>query len=385
MILFIDQSGELGGAELCLADLAAHRADARVLLLADGPFARLLEDRKIPVQILPLPDSARKLGKRASLGKLLVATPSLLRHFFQLRQRIQTADLLYFNTAKALLAGTLANFPFARPGVFHLHDLLTAEHFSASAIRLLIAAANRTRAVIANSQITADAFVAAGGRVPTYVIPNGFDPAAHLPASPDTIAALRKEFGAGNSTIAAVFGRLSRWKGQDLLIAAAAAIPELQVWIVGDALFTDDDQLYAKELRATVERRQLGDRIRFLGFRRDIPALMQAADLIVHTSRSPEPFGRVIVEGMLAGRPVVAPSLGGPLEIIEPQVTGLLFEPDNITALTECLVRLKSDPELSAKMGQLGRKLALKRYSLSDILQQTDKVIESVLSTPPVP
>ncbi len=379
MILFIDQSGQIGGAELCLADLAAHRKDGRVLLFADGPFAGVLRRRGVEVDILPLPGGAARITKKASPAALAATIPALLSHVYALRCESKSADLLFFNTAKALIHGTAANILRRKPCIYHLHDLLDRKHFSATNIQLLVAAANQATAVIANSQTTADQFAAVGGRAPVHVIPNGFDPAPFDEPSAASIDELRSTLCPTHRRVAAIFGRLSRWKGQDVLIRAAMEMPALQLWIVGEAMFTGDDHAYAEELRRLVADNGMQDRVKFLGFREDIPMLMRAADIIVHCSVSQEPFGRVIVEAMLARKPVVAVSEGGPLEIVEHEVTGLLVPPADTAACRVALSRLVSDPELAAAFGERGRERAVQHFALPFILAKTDAVIDHIL------
>ncbi|MFZ4599006.1 MAG: glycosyltransferase family 4 protein [Terrimicrobiaceae bacterium] len=372
MILFVDQSGQMGGAELCLADLASHFSpNARVLLFSDGPFVPYLEERGVPVSLVPLPAAVARTTKNTSPLSLLTRIPALVRHSWKLRSMFQTADVLYLNTAKALLLGAFANAFARRPCIFHLHDLWTESHFSRRNIRLLVAAANRVDAVIANSEASAEAFREAGGRTPLEVIPNGF-PVLQESTGVD----LRKIENPGGGPVAAVFGRLARWKGQHLLLEAALEIPGLTVWIVGEALFTADDEAYAAELRAIAAG--MGERVRFLGFRSDVPDLMRAADFIVHCSTSPEPFGRVVVEGMLAGRPVIAADAGGPREIVRGGVTGILVPPGDRHALASALRRLIASPEDAKKMGAAGREVAVNLYSLERVFSETARVIQSV-------
>ena len=380
MILFVDQSGQIGGAELCLADLAFHRRnDSRVLLFAEGPFAELLRGRGLFVDILALSTALARTTKKSSWQTLAAGLPALFGHILSLRRDFRQADVLYLNTAKALLQGTAANVLLAKPCIFHLHDLWDQRHFSATNIRLLVAAANRSSAVIASSQSVAETFAAAGGRTPVHVIPNGFDPGAFASVSQDEIAAVRRDGNPQGHPVVAIFGRLSRWKGQDILIRAAALLPNLTVWIVGDALFTADDRAYAEELRILAG--SLGDRIRFLGFRNDVAVLMGAADIIVHCSVSPEPFGRVLVEGMLAGKPVIAANAGGPREIIEDGTTGLLVPAGDFHALAAAIAPLASSPARRESMGRKGRARAERLFALPLILKKTDEVISSVLKS----
>ncbi|CAN5335551.1 N/A [soil metagenome] len=381
-ILFVDQSGQLGGAELCLADLARHYGPrAAVLLLADGPFAEQLRNQRIKVEILPLPGSLARLTKKASPLQAVSALPSAAGHLLAIRREFSGAGVIYLNTAKALLYGAAANFLSSRPAIFHLHDLLSPKHFSAMNIRLMVGAANRMQAVIANSQATADSFVAAGGRVKTHVIPNGFDPQPFDAVTPEEMAIVRQQWNPGGEPVAAIFGRISRWKGQDVLIRAAAKVPHLVLWIVGDALFTEDDKAYAAELRQLAQELGVAERVHFLGFQDQVTILMRAADIIVHCSVSPEPFGRVLVEAMLARKPVIAAAAGGPLEIIEHEKTGLLTPPGDTDALAAAIINLVESPTMRVEMGRHGRVRAESLYGLPVVLAQTDAVISSVLKT----
>ena len=376
MVLFVDQSGQIGGAELCLADLAEHR-DATVLLFADGPFVQLLKEREISVEVLALSGPASRITKSASPLKLATIIPSLSSHVLALSQRFRKTDVIYLNTAKALIYGAVANILARRPSVFHLHDLLDPLHFSPINIRLLVGAANRMDAVIANSQATADAFHAAGGKAPVHVIYNGFDAATFDQVPHEQIAALREILNPENRPVIAIFGRLTRWKGQHVLLRAAQSLPEVEIWVIGEALFTDDDRAYAEELRE--ECAKLNSRVRLLGFRNDIPALMRASDIVVHCSTAPEPFGRVLAEAMFCSKPVVAAAAGGPREIVENGVTGYLTPPGDSVALASAIRPLVESEALRQKLGQAGRTRAEQLFSLSLVREKTDSLLRTFL------
>ena len=110
--------------------------------------------------------------------------------------------------------------------------------------------------------------------------------------------------------------------------------------LVGAALFGED--AYEAELRAYVLEHGLADRVHFLGFQHDIAACMKAVDVVAHTSISPEPFGRVIIEGMLAKRPIVAARAGGVTDIVEDRENGILCTPGDVSALAGALRRAVS-------------------------------------------
>jgi glycosyltransferase involved in cell wall biosynthesis len=92
--------------------------------------------------------------------------------------------------------------------------------------------------------------------------------------------------------------------------------------------------------------------VEFRGFREDVAGELARLDILVHASLIPEPFGQVVVEGMAAGLPVVAPRAGGPSEVIEHDVTGLLYEPGDARALASCIGDLADDPGRRDRLGR---------------------------------
>ena len=191
---------------------------------------------------------------------------------------------------------------------------------------------------------------------------------------------MRRTLGLSDSVrlVVGLFGRVAPWKGQHLAIEAAARLDATALLIVGAPLF--GEVAYAEELAGLVERLGLTGRVKLLGFREDIPRLMRAVDVVVHTSTAPEPFGRVLVEAMLVERPVIAADAGGAREIVEEGVTGLLVPPGQPDPLADALRRLLDDPALRLSMGQRGRERAERRFTLRPTLEALDRLLTSVAS-----
>jgi len=146
--------------------------------------------------------------------------------------------------------------------------------------------------------------------------------------------------------------------------------------LVGDALF--GEEAYAASLRAQAARLGLGDRVHFLGFRSDVPRLMRTVDIVAHTSSAPEPFGRVVVEGMLAQRPVIATGAGGVPEIVSAG-TGVLVPPGDATALAAAFTRLLSDPEFAAGVARKGREHATTHFTVEEMVDRKTSRIEAAI------
>lgn len=376
-ILFLDQSGHLGGAELCLLDIVKPVApQSLVCLLADGPFRQRLEAECIPVQVVgrgPI-----QVRKESSLAQGIGAIGQLLPMVQQVAHLAKSYDLIYANTPKALIVGTLASVLARRPLTYHLHDIISPEHFSATNRRLLVGLANRfAQLVIANSEASKAAFIAAGGKAHRVaVVYNGFCPAVYQVPSA-TIDQLRQDLQLGGKFAIGHFSRLSPWKGQHVLIEALAHCPSNVVAIlVGDALFGEDD--YVQQLHRQVEFLGLGDRVKFLGFRSDIPQLMAACDGVAHTSTAPEPFGRVIVEAMLCGRPTIAAQAGGAVELIDHGRTGWLCPPDHSAKLADLIGHLHQQPEDAQRVAIAGQIHAQQQFDLANTNSQIQTLLRSL-------
>ncbi len=374
-ILFLDQSGKLGGAELSLSDVAKFYQDkCTVGLFADGDFRELLERQKIPVKILS--DRAIKVKKNSNLLSSLASISTIVPLILKVARLAKKYDIIYANTQKALVIGALASIISGRPLVYHLRDMLCEEHFSAINRRIAVILANRRASlVIANSQATKSAFIAAGGRGDiTKVVYNGFDPQKYNDVV-DRRESLRKELGLEGKYVVGHFSRLAPWKGQHILIEALQYCPEdVSVILVGDALFGEKE--YVEQLRSQVSKLGLEKRVHFLGFCLDVLPYMQASDLIAHTSTAPEPFGRVIIEAMLAGRPVIGAKAGGVLELIEPEKTGLLVTPGDSQELANAIATCYRQPDLTKKMAERAKFYARSTFHLSHTNRQINSLLK---------
>ncbi|MBD2533942.1 glycosyltransferase family 4 protein [Nostoc flagelliforme FACHB-838] len=380
-ILFLDQSGKPGGAELCLIDIAkpygvgfaGRRHRALVGLFADGSFKDLLQQNNIPVEVLAT--QAIQVRKESSLLQGLKSLGQLAPLITKVVKISREYDLIYANTQKALVVGALASLFSRRPLVYHLHDILSQEHFSQTNLRIAVNLANRfSSLVIANSQASKTAFVQAGGRPNIVeVVYNGFDPKTYQ-TDESEIHKLQQNLGVEGKFVVGHFSRLAPWKGQHILIDALAKCPpEVTAILVGDALFGEQD--YVQKLHQQVAQLGLENRVKFLGFRSDIPQLMAACDLVAHTSTSPEPFGRVIVEAMLCGKPVVAAKAGGVMELVEHGHNGFLVTPGKPQELAQVIITCLQETEITATIANNARTTASERFDVAIINQQIAQLL----------
>jgi glycosyltransferase involved in cell wall biosynthesis len=154
-------------------------------------------------------------------------------------------------------------------------------------------------------------------------------------------------------------GRLAPWKGQDLFLrsfAEAFRATDAEAVIVGGALFGEDE--YEQHLHQEVSRLGISNRVHFSGHVEDVWSYLVDADILVHASRTPEPFGLVVVQGLWARCAVVATVPGGPSEVITDGKNGLLVGCDDEVAMTRALVRLRDDAALRENVAAAGRETA---------------------------
>jgi glycosyltransferase involved in cell wall biosynthesis len=193
---------------------------------------------------------------------------------------------------------------------------------------------------------------------------------------PDTAsverAALRASLGTPAADVVVLqASRMEPWKGHRTLLEALGRLAEVEgwsCWIAGGAARPHERRHLAR-MRALAERLGIAARVRFLGERADVPALMAAADLYCQPNLGPEPFGIAFVEAMHAGVPVVGAALGGTPEVVDPTV-GVLVAPGDPEALAAVLARLLDDAGLRARLGAAGPARA---RALSDPTRQAER------------
>jgi len=165
--------------------------------------------------------------------------------------------------------------------------------------------------------------------------------------------------------------RLDRQKGLRYLIEAAAHVPDAIFAIAGEG----PDRA---ELESLAKSTGVADRVRFLGFRSDVPDLLAACDLFVLPSLF-EGLPLSVVEAMAAGKPVVATRVGGTDEAVEHGVTGLLVPAEDATALASAIREVLSSGALAARMGAAGADRALREFGAAAMAGSTMGIYEEVL------
>lgn len=381
-VLFVDHTAKLGGAELSLFSVAESlKASCRVVLFEDGPFLERLRSAGVDAQVLCAPAALDGVRRTGTIRDAIAAGPALLGMAWRLAGIARRFDVVVANSQKSMLVAGLAGILARRPVVWYLRDLLLPSHFGPLQRRVAAWAARYLMGhVIANSHATKTALVDLGGPADHItVVYNGIDPAPFEAVTEADVAAVRRDLDLPPSDVVGVFSRLAEWKGQHVLLEAIRDLPSVTALLVGGALFHKDER-YADRLRADIDAWGLADRVRILGFREDVPALMRTCDVVVHTSTAPEPFGRVIVEGMMAGRPVIATEEGGPAEIVSDGTSGLLVTPGDAPALADALKRVLETPDTARHLADRGRALADTTFTTHEMTRQFRAILALLVS-----
>jgi glycosyltransferase involved in cell wall biosynthesis len=275
--------------------------------------------------------------------------------------RAERFDIVHAHTPVAALAGRFAAWRAGVPKVvytahgFYFHERMdpfrralhvSLEWLAGRVTDLLMTQAEEDAATARRLGLS---------RGPAHAIGNGADPSRFFPAPNGDPAreALRAGLGLAPGRAAIlVVGRLVAEKGYPELLAAIADV-DADLWVVGDRLDSDHAGSIDASIRAVESDPVRAARVRFLGYRADVPALMRAADMFVLPSHR-EGMPRSIIEAMLTGLPVVATDIRGSREEVVPEETGLLVPVNDSAALAAALSRLARDPALRARMGAAG-------------------------------
>ena len=340
-----------GGAERQLVELATgldrERFSVSVLcVVAGGPLADELRSAGIPIAIF---NSRKPLDLLRLIAYVRRQAPDIVHSF------------LFGSNIVATLAATLARTPVvitSRRSLGFFKD--GRPHYD-----LLQRIANRfTDAVIANSEAVREDTLRREhlGGDKMRVIYNGV--ALDVPQADrgKKRAALLGDDDRGPLVL--VVANLIPYKGLNYFVDAwrdvLRTLPEARAMIVGEG-----------PARAELEKRaaDLGASVRFIGSRDDVPELLQAADLVVQASLY-EGFPNAVLEAMAAGRPVVATAVGGTVEAVEPERTGILVPPRDSAALAAAIARMLTQPDLSAACGLAGRKRVEGEFSVARMVRR---------------
>ncbi len=383
-IAYVDHASDIGGAEKSLLDILTRLDRARFeptllcsqdaqWLAPEAPAGVVVERVFAPGGLLSRKRdqlSGGLLGSKRDLAGAVRPVIGLWQRFRRLKPAI-----VHTNTLKThLLAGAAAHLA-RRPLVWHLRDILA----EGEALGWLLRAARAFRpTIIAISEAVKESL--RGAYEDVRVIYNGTDLSSFRPAG--NREALRQSLGLGSEDIAiCIVGRLTPWKGHRELLRAFSRVagkrPAAKLLVVGEVAFWEDT--YEAELKELAGTLGIAPRVAWLGFRKDVPDILAAADVFALPSHD-EPFGRVIVEAMACEKPVVATRSGGAPEIVVDGETGILVSVGNEDELAAALLRLAEDGGLRRQMGRAARTRATCLFDVAQTVSRVQALYDEMLA-----
>jgi glycosyltransferase involved in cell wall biosynthesis len=210
-----------------------------------------------------------------------------------------------------------------------------------------------------------------------HIIHNGVDVVRFAPTTPEESARTRMEWGADADPTVGLVGRFHPVKGQEDFLRAAASVvrrvPNARFFLVGDGITRESLISLSRGLG-------LGDKVRFLGHRGDLPSLFPLFDVQVVASHR-EGIPLVLLEGMATGRAVVATEVGGIPEVVDAGESGLLVPPRDPAAMAEAVVRLLADRLLRDRLGKAAVQRIRESFALPAMVAGVEAVYERLLRT----
>ncbi|HJR66440.1 MAG TPA: glycosyltransferase family 4 protein [Gemmatimonadaceae bacterium] len=384
LLLEANEDGTVGGSHQILHDLSIgmdrRRYEPVVVFYQENIFAARLRERGVEVHVFDaMRKQERSLHQRGRLIDLPAAYlgPIARRIRFLRKHRI---DLIHVNNSPKvggddwLPASRIVRIPCIANAV---GDARGEQH---PIKRLLFRSFDH---VIPCSQYLADAMVRAGyAPARMDLVYPGVDIEAFRERARRSREEVRAELGiAPDVVLASMVGNVREWKGQHVVLSALERLApsvrdKLHVMFIGAA--TPADEPFRRALAATVMRAGLERVVSFLGARLDVPDLVNAADLAIHASVKPEPFGLVVVEAMALGKPVIGASTGGPAEVLTPEC-GITHDVQDPGELARALTRLVNDPAERARLGA-NALIRVEEFSVRRTIEGTERVYQRFLA-----
>ncbi len=371
-ILSFSHYGTLYGANRSLLALLAatrDRIDWWVICLEDGDFAKELARKGIEYKIVTFANDIHKIPRFPqwfhSLKRFIFnVLAALYIAVLVVRKRI---DLIHTNSS-VIFFGALVAFFSGRKHLWHIREFVYEDYhlkynFGRSSFRFW---ANKAARIICISKsIAQKRVIDAGVTAPYVVIYNGL-----VDALPEVSPRILSE-----TPLAGIVGIIDPAKGQMTAVKAVNALVKKGVAVRLEIVGEIGDPVYYEEIAAYIKEQDISEHIRFTGFTKDIQSIYRRLDVLLMCSPN-EALGRVTIEGMMYGVPVVAFDSAGTSEIVQHEQTGLLFRSDERSLASE-LERLLNDHSLYAGIAERAREHVFQNFTITKYRDNFLREVES--------
>lgn len=361
-IICFHQSADLYGSDRSFLQVVEYLVTSGrfskivVVLPRTGPLSEKLERLGVEIKIMELSLLSKTYLKKLQWGKILFP----LLQFSQKKKLIEQFDVLYVNTSVIMDFYVLAPFLSIRK-ILHIREIPAG--WLGKVLSAFISKSDAL--VIFNSESTRKSFAPFRKSV---VIHNAFEGYSYeLPekSSPATVSGPLKVL---------LIGRVNTWKGQDFTIDALAKLgsPSVHLRIVGSTATGNEDLLIY--LKQKVVALGLTNQIEFIDFIENPAEEYKNADVVIVPSIKPEPFGRIAIEAMSVGKPVIAANHGGLPEIVRHQRNGFLFTPGDIDSFNGFLRQYLNDRNLLRKHGTASHEIFMEKFSIETMREHLEEI-----------
>ncbi len=383
-ILFYGVSSHLGGAERSLLDFlkyyktSPNPCEFWVLLpKAEGPLPEQLKLNNIHFDVIPFPYFWLRLSRQSSASQLMFfifGLPSYFLYLCRLLVYLKKHEIFAIHSTGIKCHITLCLLEAYLPSkiVIHFRDLMNSPLLQ----KFFLLFSKRKKIVwITASRAISETFP----QLPTEVAYCGFCEEQYFPQKNKYLHDLLNI--PHTHRLIGLVGVWARWKGQkEFILASHIALQSLEnchFLLVGGQIYdTSGEKGFTEELKNIIQKLERDDRIHFVPFQKDPTKVYNSLDLLVHCSILPEPFGRVIVEGLFCEVPVIVSAAGGALEIIHDESFGLTHKPGDVEELARQMVKSLNDPQRNEK-AILAAKKARLDYGLHKRFSYLKEIIEN--------
>lgn len=382
-ILFVHQSAELYGSDktllLLIKNLDKTKFKSVVLLPFNGPLKDALEMEQIDVIIAPVLKLYRNIFTPKNIVRFFKDKSSAYNIVNTLHKEHEF-DLIYSNTL-AVLFGILFAWKNNIKHLWHVHEIIEKPVIFKNSFLFLLALKANTY-VVYNSIATQN-FWNSNKKLKSKsnVIWNGLELNNFFFTSNEILEIKTNIFKIQAEEISiALVGRISRWKGQLLLLEAFNLLTQtnsnIKLLFVGEP--PPNQEFFQETLENKIKEYSLEHKVEIIPFQKNIEAIWEAIDIAIVPSTEPEPFGMVAIEAMLAKKPVVAANHGGLSEIVVQEQTGFLVEPNNLKELTHKIQLLIENKKLRKIMGEKGYERVVEKFSVSSYVNSFEKLFQKL-------
>ncbi|NOZ46614.1 MAG: glycosyltransferase family 4 protein [Chlorobi bacterium] len=375
-ILYIHQASELYGSDKTLYYLVKGinehpNFNVIVVLPNDGPLKQLLEASHIKVIIFPVIKVSREMF---AIRNIVILPFTIITATKALRKILvnKKIDIVHSNTLAVLLGAFFAK-RYRIKHIWHIHEIIKKP----TIVRILypFLVNNLSYKVVFNSMASKDFFCFKHHSIHKKAVVNlnGIDRDVPLTSIEDRNYIRKEIFNAdGKDIVLGLIGRISKWKGQQLLLESFHQISQefnnLKLMFVGSA--PPNQEYLVEELLIKIKRLDIENECKIIPFQNNIWSIWDSIDVAIIPSTDPEPFGLVAVEAMLAKKPVIAAKHGGLIEIIKDNETGYFFKPNDTKDLQRVIKKLILDQNKLQEFGVNGYKRAQLYFSLKKHIEE---------------